>query len=829
MGYFLSLLCCGLILCGPAAVASDMWNAAPDAGGGAGRSKWEFACLQGDSWDGGWYPKPMSRNASTGQWECRRAGRVVCSARTSGDKVVITSGAGPLAHACIGLIVWTAPEGGYYRIHGTASAEVGGAARLNVRSRRGAEPILSAVGEPGSPHLTFEKTVLLNQGDRVLFWAEPVVAGVELSTSWEAHVERVPVVPEPWTPLEVDGASVRCWNREYRFENSLLPSEIASGGVSLLSGPMRISVRESGREALSWSGVEQEWRGIGVETLRADPDVVTLLARGSSDLLEVECSYTIEFDGMMLCDLVIRPRSGPVEVRRIDLNIPLRPGAAKLFHHAALKPVAQWNLAGDPYWSGAIPDTGLFLPFTHHIWVGDEDRGLDWFTESDETLSPLGYFASIYPDSRMVLSLSGLRTLTDASPFRFRFGLMATPVKPMLPVDRMRWAWQIVGDNHLKGDAADPTPVLQAAAAVGTNCSFAGSLSDVLWHLANDAQYRANWKRLMTAAAEAGIDIGCAQSWVTQQPYNDVHHNPEGVADDWLLEPRLTLQFPENPIQDQHLTCQNSPFSRWFLDASYEVLLEHGAGGMYLDGPGIPQLCANLNHGCGYVDARGVHPTFPIFATREIMKQLYFISRLAGKRVVAHMSGTLTPATLSFADAILGGEHIADWYPGVNPRYTLASFRAEIVGRQYGLPAFWLYNNRERPTLRAALSLLHGILPLWGSPDMAGFLKAYADFGAAEADWIGYWRGAGPVRTDNDEVLVSSYVRPGRGALAVIANLGESSLSTALQVDCQALKIERAAAAEVMSAEASISGADPGWVVELRPGGWMMVRVSQAE
>jgi len=76
------------------------------------------------------------------------------------------------------------------------------------------------------------------------------------------------------------------------------------------------------------------------------------------------------------------------------------------------------------------------------------------------------------------------------------------------------------------------------------------------------------------------------------------------------------------PEGDLHATCDHGPFSEWFLGAARKALLELNTGGLYLDGPGIPQLCTNRAHGCGYEDERGLHPTYPIPRGADMMKRL---------------------------------------------------------------------------------------------------------------------------------------------------------------------------------------------------------------
>src|SRR5690606_34390855 len=48
-----------------------------------------------------------------------------------------------------------------------------------------------------------------------------------------SHGEREGV-PGPWTPLVVEGQAIRCWGREYRYEDSLLPAQMVALDAELL-------------------------------------------------------------------------------------------------------------------------------------------------------------------------------------------------------------------------------------------------------------------------------------------------------------------------------------------------------------------------------------------------------------------------------------------------------------------------------------------------------------------------------------------------------------------------------------------------------------------
>lgn len=633
------------------------------------------------------------------------------------------------------------------------------------------------------------------------------------------------MVPPPWTPIVVEEQSVSCWNRVYDFRDNLFPTQIQSGGVDLLAGPMRLTVKVDPYPDHSWSGVDQEWRDPRFSVVRADPGEVVMTTAAESALLKAACRYRFEFDGMLLCKFSLEPKSRPVLARRIDLVIPFRPELARLYHHNPIKPVAQYDLQHDPFNSGAIAPEGLFLPFTHTLWVGDEKRGLQWFAESEQGLSPLGYFASLNRERILTLNLTGLRRLSRDKPFRFTFGLMASPVKPMRPTDEIRWSWQIIGDESLQPDSPDPLPRLQQNQAAGINSSFAVNITELVQRGRKDPDFKRAWQRLNRAAAAADIVLQAGISWVTLEP--ELRLSPEGITAHWLMQPELALDSEEGLL---HYPCVGGSFRDWLVRAAAEGVRDFGLRGLYLDGPGIAVLCANRAHGCGYEDDRGLHPTLPLLAARDLMKRLYRIFHTGPKPglLVAHMSGSMQLPSLSFADATLGTEHIASWYPDQDSRYTLASFRAEVLGHPFGLPSFWLYTNKDRPSLYNALCLLHDLLPARFDGTTRAFVNAYREFGAFEAQWVGYWEAERPVDVVEGTLRVSSYLKPGLGTLTAVANLGNEPVTAPIVYDRAALGLAAPAVVETEAAHgASVQRQGDADVISVAPGGWVLLRVAE--
>ena len=226
------------------------------------------------------------------------------------------------------------------------------------------------------------------------------------------------LVPAPWTPLQVDADTVKPWGRAYRFDRSPLPAGILTRDASILAGPIRLACRAGGQST--------ECRGERIRYTSRKPAAVSLSARGSSGNLSYEGAATVEYDGMLRVDLRLVPNRPPLVIEQLALEIPIKPEHARYLYHFP----GQWGSVAN---SGYLPANGWAHAFKPFVWLGDEDRGLAWFCESDRGWYPADPNRAITIDRRKnetVLRCHLIdRPMPVKGPLEYTFGLQATPVK----------------------------------------------------------------------------------------------------------------------------------------------------------------------------------------------------------------------------------------------------------------------------------------------------------------------------------------------------------------------------------------------------------------
>jgi hypothetical protein len=113
------------------------------------------------------------------------------------------------------------------------------------------------------------------------------------------------------------------------------------------------------------------------------------------------------------------------------------------------------------------------------------------------------------------------------------------------------------------------------------------------------------------------------------------------------------------------------------------------------------------------------------------------------------------------------------------------------MGHNIGVPADFLVYEGNPFTYQEglAIALIHDVFPRPPGFGSEGFelaskiWKAFEKFRATESEWIPYWKEDRPVKTNNNDIYASTYLKKGKGALIVVSNLGRKTLQAELKLD----------------------------------------------
>ncbi|NCO34678.1 MAG: hypothetical protein AUJ92_07515 [Armatimonadetes bacterium CG2_30_59_28] len=606
------------------------------------------------------------------------------------------------------------------------------------------------------------------------------------STEWlGSKLGLEDTVLPPWTPMKVRSAEVgmqndkttseivvACWGREYTFNQSLFPIQIRTAGAEVLARPMALKLMSDGKGA-KWQS--QKTRVVSKSDTRSELESSAVANVGTTSA-EFTSRITAEYDGLVLFEVSCKqPDKLPLEGMTIE--IPVKTEHALYQHRTASSWIPTSGYVPKPE---GVVDKTAFAPYA---WLGDNDRGLFWFCESDE----------MWPNSRAENAIEIVRAGDEVAirlnlltkdqklppHWNLIFGLQATPVKP---IPRNWRKWRFSPGRNANVQIVWPSPTRK------------DSLSDFGWPRAADpAAFAEHIKGLHDKGLKA-VPYLCL-TWVTDStPEWKYFRNTwdMGSVDGSIPAAGWKHQFAlVSPVA--------KGYSDFVMTKTKEFLDQYGIDGTYHDQT-HPYTSNRVESGVGYERNGKRHITYPILGYRALYRRNYAVVKSLPRETFtnAHMSGKVTIPILAYDDSYLDGEHfrrvVKDSYMDV---MTLDSFRAEYMGRQWGLMPFFIpefdevHRAQVEPTRgMMALLMIHDVSPwpIWCNEKVVDEAFAALDeFGYVDANFLPYFDATPPATTDMQDVYVSAYKRDDGKALLIVGNLSKEDRQGTVRIDASRL------------------------------------------
>ncbi len=649
--------------------------------------------------------------------------------------------------------------------------------RIELRSEGGAEPIAAAEIDAFTDDVGVAELPLAGVAEGE-YQVRGVLVGADGAAIAETSTRFVKPGPSvwsgntlgmedkvlpPWTALKVDrqAASVECWGRTHAFGTLL--DTVSSQGTPMLSSPVALEAVIAGKTVTL--------RGERCAVDAASDTKATLSSNAAAGGLKLAARHDVEFDGYTWTDLSIEP-DAPMTVEELRLTWSMPRAEATLMHADCL------NWARNE--AGALGADGWSSPHTHFFWLGNEQRGLSWYTESDQhwVASEDRPALEARPEGDHVkVTIRLIAEPTEiTSKLTYGFGMMATPVKPK-PENARRWRM-----------APGVRPTFRIIWPNG-NMKYYGHTEPI-----DPEKFR---QTILDSHAKGCLVV----------PYVNLNFVSAGVPE-WgyygkRWSDRARAVTPSDVAQMGHASMGVCPSIRdwqdYILYRINEMIDTYEVDGIYIDCWG-PYPCTAGT--CGWQDEKGkMHPTRPIRAYREILRRVYtlFYEKRPDPLLMVHMSSQVNIPMLSFNHTLLDGEQfrsvpLEDDYLHFMPPEMV---RAEFMGHNYGLVDFFLpefrgeYGKTGTATLAAYL-MLHDITawPIWSDIEQWNRLYEAADaFGLERAEFRPYWAGeasAGPL-------LASTYTNDGAAMIAAVYAGESPRVSIEFDLEAMGLPAVRAA------------------------------------
>ncbi len=553
-------------------------------------------------------------------------------------------------------------------------------------------------------------------------------------------------VPPPWTPVKVQGNTVSCWGRDYRFADNGFPEGVSSLQPEpthgeeikeLLAAPVEIVVEKAGKR------IPLEKKDFNISQAKdCEADVKAVWGNGD---LSVIVDGVLEFDGFYKFKAGIRPVK-PVAVDTVCLDIAVPDSIARLFYAIGGKAnkYAWTGISLEDKADGLLWDS-LSASKRHEIankanlvsylWLGDDDRGIAMMMDNSRSwqVDPRKATTELVRKDGKTLIRMFLKNLPGdlAEPIDAELSVQATPVRPRPPGGSFRKLEHAFTNRCFFFDR----PLVFPGCFDEAN-NPKGNYGQGIAELRR--QGRKWWRYLTLISDRIPLeDPSCSENADIMRSWNSHEYNGERI--DFILY-----------------------WIKQWIDKT-------GVGGLYWDFCG-PYTTSNVLGGLAWEDKDGkVNPSYYGFGRREFMKRTrnLLLETQQPPCMEAHMSTTPTVGYIGLCDIWLDGEH--QGFPPENMQ------EPDMVDRWFNKPGMDILRISSGAQWGATMKFNNyfgGNEPIYALLGQFnydyGFLKINSDapsFGIDRDDciFVPYWddRKFVELQEGAKDVLAAQWLRPG--------------------------------------------------------------------
>jgi hypothetical protein len=588
------------------------------------------------------------------------------------------------------------------------------------------------------------------------------------------------IIP-PFTPLQVESGNqaftASMYARSYQWKNTLFPAAVFSKNEALLAAPVRLTV--NGKDSTVAS----------VKLGKVADHRMEFNARHDSEECTVVNEGWIEYDGVSYYTVKFTAKK-PVKTMQLTIDMPAK--LCKYIHASSNAP--SWGAKI----TDKVSDGERQLQFFPMVWLGMEDKGLCFFTETRKGWknSPVQVYSLKKGADLASFEVSMAADIAAGEELELEFGIIATPVRPLpenYPCNLYTWSWNIAM-NRVEN------PVIDLVLGPAPGNKLGHSFGD-----------------LPGAGSEAAIktvqkQIDLARKYkVRYVPYNidrylsDEYPEMAAFKDEWKIAPDYTLDYDtEQGKAFLYDCCPRTQANNFFMYRFKKMLENLDLDGIYLDF-GIVPTCSNHEHGCD----GGI----PYLAQREFYRRLCLVQLDAGIKdpvILLHNTDSVQVPAMTFATHLFNGEHIRQQSSSIMhdgkdilDTYGIEMFASELGSLPFGLTNADYQSNdvlhdrfgggKEDPELykfRITKAFLTGALPHNTMPSASRchhgifdkLIRIYNAFGVPKAEFVGYWKNPAKVLKGKD-IYVSVYKHKQLPkALAVISHISKEHVKQNLEI-----------------------------------------------
>lgn len=592
----------------------------------------------------------------------------------------------------------------------------------------------------------------------------------------------------PYRPLRVTGRSISLLGRKVVLGPDGLPRQIQSffapemtslttTARGILERPIRFVARRG-------DGMNIDWRPAGLKFTQVQPGTVRWTARNESPDLRMDLEAQIEFDGFV--DYRVRITAlRDLSLSDLAMTMPLNPQAAKylmgLGQKGGYRPEKiDWK------WEVATRNQD-------GAWIGDVNAGLLFSLRAENYVRPLNTnFYLLKPlnlppswgnegrggiriaednGSVVVDSYSSPRSMKRGETLHYNFTLLITPFHP-LDTDfqwRTRFYHKYSPVDEIKATGATVVNIHHAN-AINPYINYPFIAHREMKSYIDEAHAKGLRVKIYNTVRE--LSNRAYETFALRSLGHEIYSSGKGGGFSWLQEhlgdDYIAAWFvPE--LKDAAII--NSGMSRWhnyYVEGMNWLVRNVGIDGIYLDDVAFDRVTMKR---IKRVLTQGGRPGIvDLHSANQFNKNDGF-----------NNSAVLYLEHFPYLNRLWFGEYFD--YENNSPDFYLT----EISGIPFGLMGEMLEGGGN--PWRGMLYGMTSRMPWSEKADPRPIWKVWDDFGIQGSRMIGYWVDNSPVRTNNQNVPATVYLKPG-AALIAIASWAPEDVAVKLTIDWKALGID---------------------------------------
>lgn len=569
-------------------------------------------------------------------------------------------------------------------------------------------------------------------------------------------------IVSPYNSLEIHGQKIKATEKLVELDENGLPSSITVNGNEVLEMPIKLTVMTD-QGILCFNAVRSALTAKG-------EGQITWEAKGSASGVDYKCEAIMEYDGYIHYSITLES-DADVQIKDVQLQTVYTPSTAAYFmglgYPGGLNPQKyewKWNGPWDSYWIGS-DKAGLHVEFRGGSYHGP-------LLNDYKPVAPASWFNSgkgnIKLDRNNVFVNIG-DTLLGSKGIKFEFALLVTPVKPVNTKKHFN-------ERYFHAESSDFNKAAEEGANIA-NIHHSKRLNPVINYpfIVRDSLIAfINEQHLQDRKVKLYYTIRELSNYV-QEIYALKSLNQEifapgvGFGTPWhmehLIEDYRPAWYTELPGQEADAALVLSGFSRWinyYLEGLRWMFENYHIDGIYMD---------------------------DVSFDRNVMKRIRRIISMYRPEAVIDLHSNTNyskgPANqytdfFPYLDRLWFGEHF--WYDQMTPDQWFVQFS----GIPFGMMSEMLQDGGNR-----YLGMVYGTTARhsYGQYSPAPVWKLWEDFGIDDAKMIGYWDSESPVKTTEENVKVTSFVKSNKVLLS-LGNFDSKSHKIKLKINWEKLGVD---------------------------------------